>query len=305
VFVSVDLLFEFAQCCGLTPPLDPQVAALSIEGRAVPDYGSPFNFLEVWPLPTSSSLARAGFLVFPVPLLQLFAVGCLTYMGTSPNYSPCDGCGLPASPEHIAERVRRLELSTRFRPVHIGVLFVALAPPVRPEDDFYGPVESKEFFDPFLEALEISSSTDKAAPGSDASAADSARLAEFQRRGYYLAYLSECPIPENVEPAASTIARLCPTLIRRIRFNYKSKHIAPLGSELFPLVELLRVAGIGPLLTLDQGLALPTPRAGDREWMERFQRAVATAAPRENLSSGYDRIQLTLTEHDLGAGGNT
>jgi hypothetical protein len=226
-------------------------------------------------------------------------------MGTSPNYLPCDGCGLPASPEHIAERVRRLELSTRFRPVHIGVLFVALAPPVRPEDDFYGPAESKEFFDPFLEALEISSSTGTSTPGLDSHVADTARLAEFQRRGYYLAYLSECPIPENREPAASTIARLGPTLIRRIRFNYRPKHIAPLGQELFPLVELLKVAGIGPILTLDQGLTLPTPRTGNREWMELFRRSVAAAAPRENLSSGYDRIQLTLTGRDLGAGGNS
>jgi hypothetical protein len=226
-------------------------------------------------------------------------------MELTSNYLPCDGCGLPASPEHIAERVRRLELSTRFRPVHIGVLFVALAPPVRPEDDFYGPAESKEFFDPFLEALEIHSSTDKAAPGSDIHSAGSARLAEFQRRGYYLAYLSECPIPENQESATSAIARLCPTLIRRIRFNYKPKLVAPLGQELFPLIEMLRVAGIGPILTLDQGLPLPSPRAGDREWMEMFRRSLATVAPRENLSSGCDRIHTTLTERDLGAGGNT
>lgn len=211
-------------------------------------------------------------------------------MGTSPNYLPCDGCGLPASPDHIAERLRRLELSTRFRPVHIGVLFVALAPPVRSEDDFYGAAESKEFAEPFLEALEIHSSADRAAPELDAHAADSARLAEFQRRGYYLAYLSECPIPESEEPAASTIARLGPTLIRRIRFNYRPKHIAPLGQKLLPLVDMLRVAGIGPILTLDQGLPLPTPRTGAREWMEPFQRAVSTVAPRENLSSGYDRI---------------
>jgi len=226
-------------------------------------------------------------------------------MGTSPNCLPCDGCGLPASSEHIAGRVRRLEFSTRFRPVHMSVLFVALAPPVRPVDDFYGPPESKEFFDPFLDALEIYSSTDRAALGSDAQAADTARLAEFQRRGYYLAYLSECPMPENGEPAASTIARLAPTLVRRIRFNYKPKHVAPLGQELFPLIDLLRVAGIGPILTLDQGLTLPTPRTGDREWMELFRRSVATAAPRENLSSGYDRIQLTSSGRDLGAGGNS
>lgn len=226
-------------------------------------------------------------------------------MGTSPNYLPCDGCGLPASPEHIAGRVRRLEYSTRFRPVHMGILFVAFAPPIRLEDDFYGPPESKEFFDPFLNALDIYSSTDRAALGSDAQAGATARLAEFQRRGYYLAYLSECPIPESGEPAASTIARLGPTLIRRIRFNYRPKHVAPLGQELLPLVDMLRAAGAGPLLTLDQGQILPAPRTGDRDWVELFQRAVATASPRENLSSGYDRIQGTSSGSDLGAGGNS
>ena len=45
VFVLVKSLFGLAQCCGLNPPLDPQAAGLSIEGRAVPDYGAPFNFL--------------------------------------------------------------------------------------------------------------------------------------------------------------------------------------------------------------------------------------------------------------------
>ncbi len=211
-------------------------------------------------------------------------------MGTSPNYLPCDGCGLPASPDHIAQRLRRLELSTRFRPVHIGILFVALAPPVRPEDDFYGPEESREFADPLLEALEIHSSAEKAGPELDAHATDSARLAEFQRRGYYLAYLSECPIPVNEEPPASTIARLGPTLIRRIRLNYKPKHIAPLGQEMLPLAEVLRGEGVGSLLMLDQGLTLPIPRTGNRDWMELFRRAVSAVAPRENLSSGYDRI---------------
>ena len=226
-------------------------------------------------------------------------------MAASANDVHCDGCGLPGSAQHIAERLQRLELCTRFRPVHIGVLFVAWAPPFRPEDDFYGLSESKEFFDSLLEALEIPSSMDKAAPELGAHAGDSARLAEFQRRGHYLAYLAECPIREADEPAASTITRLAPTLIRRIRFNYKPKYIAPLGHELFPLIETLRVAGIGPILTLEQGQILPAPRTGDREWPELFRRAVAAVAPRENLSSGYDRIRVTHADRDLGAGGNS
>jgi hypothetical protein len=193
---------------------------------------------------------------------------------------PCDGCGIPASAEHIAERVRRLELSTRFRPIHIGILFVALAPPVRPEDDFYAPAQSKEFFDPFLNALEIPAAAEGIAPGAGANAADTARLMEFQHRGHYLAYVSECPLPENYEPASTTIARLGPTLIRRIRFNYRPKYVAPLGKEMLPLVEMLRGGEPGNIQTLDQGLVLPTPGTGSREWAALFQRAVASVAPR-------------------------
>jgi hypothetical protein len=199
-------------------------------------------------------------------------------MAASSNYLACDGCGLLASPPHIADRLSRLELSSRFRPVHIGVLFVALAPSVRPEDEFYGPLESKEFTEPFLEALGIHPPTDHPSPESAAHGIHSTRLAEFQRRGYYLAYLSECPIPETEEPTTTTIARFAATMSRRIRFNYRPKQIAPMGQELFPLVEILRTAGIGPILTLNQGLALPAPRTGDRAWLDLFQKAVSIVA---------------------------
>ena len=65
----------------------------------------------------------------------------------------CDACGLTASPLHIAERVQRLERATRFRPVHIEVLFVGHDPAARVEDDFYGPPESLELFDSLFNSL--------------------------------------------------------------------------------------------------------------------------------------------------------
>jgi hypothetical protein len=218
---------------------------------------------------------------------------------------PCDGCGLPASPQHIADRLRRLELSTRYRPVHIGVLFVALSPAVRAEDDFYGPAESKEFFDPFLEALDIPQLSKDERRGTDGSPADVARLMEFQRRGYYMVYVSECPIPKEQESSDSTIARLAPTLIRRIRFNYRPKHIAPLGDDLFPLADLMKKAGLVSILTLPNGRPLPIPRLGGREDMELVRSAVAGVAHGETPALGYDRIQLRQRELDLGAGGDS
>jgi len=195
----------------------------------------------------------------------------------------CDGCGLPASPSHIAERVRRLERSTKYRPIHINVLFVALAPPAIFDNDFYAPPSSKEFFDPFLDALDIPSFSDRPEQPLERGGRDNARLAEFQHRGYYLACVSECPRLDQEEPAAATIARLGPTLVRRIRFNYRPKYVAPLGLDLNPLVSTLTGAGIGQILILHHGAALPVPRTGDRDWLKLFHGAVAIAASSGNL----------------------
>jgi hypothetical protein len=49
----------------------------------------------------------------------------------------CDGCGAQADDAHIRRRIERLELSTRFRPIHIQVLLIDAAPPTRHEEYFY------------------------------------------------------------------------------------------------------------------------------------------------------------------------
>jgi len=199
-------------------------------------------------------------------------------MDTNSTPILCDGCGLAASAEHIAARMERLELATRFRPIHVNVLFVALQPMPRPEDDFYRPPESRDFFDSFLSALDI-------AP-EDANA----KLLEFQRRGYCLTYLSECPVTpqDSASPgrmqgkpgagqktgdsaARECISRLAPTLVKRIRFNYKPKHVALLGTDMEPLIEIFEHAGIGALLLLGQGPPLTSPGCGPYFYAERFK----------------------------------
>src|ERR1700721_1380963 len=52
----------------------------------------------------------------------------------------CDGCGAPADEAHIRQRIERLEMATRFRPIHIQVLLLGDAPPTRIEDYFYRPL---------------------------------------------------------------------------------------------------------------------------------------------------------------------
>src|SRR6266571_1146765 len=213
-------------------------------------------------------------------------------MDTNSTPILCDGCGLAASAEHIAARMERLELATRFRPIHVNVLFVALQPMPRPEDDFYRPPESRDFFDSFLSALDI-------APEDG-----NAMLLEFQKRGYCLTYLSECPVtpqdsaspgrmqgrPEAGQKTGDSVARECisrlaPTLIKRIRFNYKPKHIALLGTNLSPLIEIFEQAGMAPLLLLDQGRPLTVPSASDAPSLFLFQRTVNIETSRATYSS--------------------
>jgi len=205
----------------------------------------------------------------------------------------CDGCGLPASPEHIAARMERLEIVTRFRPIHIHMLFVALHPMPRLEDDFYRPPESRDFFDSFLSALnilpdaerrELRLETAEVRPRTESKGRDDGpgMLLEFQKRGYYLAYLSECPVTQlasagqgaEASAARECTSRLAPTLIKRIRFNYRPKHVVLLGIHLSPLIGVFEQAGLGPLLLLDRGAPLTIPSTGEGSSVDLFRRAV-------------------------------
>ena len=169
----------------------------------------------------------------------------------------CDGCGLPASPEHIAERLARLELATRFRPIHISLLLVALAPMSGPENDFYGPPVSKEIFNSLMRSAGIFASPDASSPNATKSGGDSEKLIEFQHKGYYVAYLSECPLPADPGATEEAVSRLGANLVRRIRFNYKPKQIAFLGRELSLLVGVLEKAELGPILRFELGQPMP------------------------------------------------
>jgi hypothetical protein len=185
-------------------------------------------------------------------------------MGMASNPIICDGCGLPASPEHIAERVGRLELATRFRPIHINTLFVALAPMDGVQNDFYAPPIARDFFDSMMEATEIDEATKQSAESSSEAGGHQnspAKLIEFQRRGYYIAYLSECPLLKDADTANAAVQRLSANLIRRIRFNYKPKQIALFGSSLSPLIEILNNVELGPIMQIDRGQRLAVPEA--------------------------------------------
>ena len=72
----------------------------------------------------------------------------------------CDGCGAQVDEAHIRRRIERLELATRFRPIHIQVLLLDAAPLAAPADYFYRgagtsqrSVASQMFFDEITKCI--------------------------------------------------------------------------------------------------------------------------------------------------------
>ena len=158
----------------------------------------------------------------------------------------CDGCGAPADEAHIRQRIERLEMATRFRPIHIQTLLLADAPTSRLEDYFYRPLcegesrsaEAKEFFVEMMKAAGI-------AP--DVAANEEAALAEFQRRGFYLAHAVECPVATPGE-LSERVTRASSTLLKRIEFSYRPKHIIPIGAAVKAIAPELQKSSIGDRL---------------------------------------------------------
>jgi hypothetical protein len=168
----------------------------------------------------------------------------------------CDGCRMPADDAHIRRRIERLELATRFRPIHIQLLLIDAAPPTRTEDYFYRPASNREersknsrhYFD------EIVKCSGFAAP----EMAEEAALAEFQHRGFYLACAVECPVEPTVDLAAA-LQRAGPVLIRRIEKSYKPKYVALLSSSLVPIVPLFERSELRDRLLLNHGEPFSSP----------------------------------------------
>ena len=158
----------------------------------------------------------------------------------------CDGCGAPADEAHIRQRIERLEMATRFRPIHIQVLLLGDAPPVRIEDYFYRPFRegesrssgAKEYFAQVMKAAGIAL---------DAVAGDEAALTEFQHRGFYLADAVECPLSTPQE-LSERVVRASSTLLKRIEFSYCPKHIVPIGAGVNAIIPVLQKSPIGDRL---------------------------------------------------------
>lgn len=171
----------------------------------------------------------------------------------------CDGCGTQVDDAHIRRRIERLELATRFRPVHISVLLIDAAPPARFEDYFYRPAADRSerspaaraYFDALVRCADLAATTPSLL-------SEEAALAEFQRRGFFLIGAIECPL-ETHSDAARALENAAPVLLRRVNISYKPKSIALLSLRTQPLVGVLQASGWAGRLILSGGKPFAAP----------------------------------------------
>lgn len=155
-----------------------------------------------------------------------------------PTLLPCDGCGQLASAEHIARRLQRLESATRFRPIHIQALLLAASAPHRDSEFLYSPgAPCTGLAGDLLAALSIST----------AGKSSEEVLADFQKRGLFLAYLLECPVLPGIRPAEAVdvLDRHLPQAVARIRRSLKPKRALVLSEDLQPFLPQLSESALG------------------------------------------------------------
>ena len=161
------------------------------------------------------------------------------------DFLPCDGCGQAASPEHIARRLQRLEWTTRYRPVHISALLLGGVSPLAEEDFLYAG-KFKGEAGRLLEAVGIST----AGKSSDVV------LREFQRVGFFLTHVLECPLETGQAGESSRedlLMRRVSAVMTRIRRSLKPKRVVLISGLLTPLAARLSNAELGCPVILDDG----------------------------------------------------
>jgi hypothetical protein len=192
---------------------------------------------------------------------------------TNAHLLACDGCGQPATAEHIAKRLQRLEWTTRYRPIHIGAVLLGAFAPTDDAEFLYA--EAGTFAGEARDAL---SSSGISPNGKTAEAT----LSEFQRRGFLLTYVLECPLNPGVRGSIAVQALLqsrLPAWLARVRRSLRPRRVVPISRFLEPLIASLKDGELGCPLVLDSGKPFALDAAGSREVAARLSQALAPSPP--------------------------
>ncbi len=191
---------------------------------------------------------------------------------TSSKPLVCDGCGQVASAEHIARRLQRLEWTTRYRPVHIHTLLLGAFSPHDEKDFLYAP--GGEFHGEaalLLDAVGISTT------GKTAEAVH----AEFQRAGFFLTHVLECPIESEGSPPTElqdALKSRLAAVATRIRRSLKPKRVMAVTEALISVVQDVTMLDLGCPVLLDRGKPFRLVNSAGDKGFERLREAIEGAA---------------------------
>jgi hypothetical protein len=165
----------------------------------------------------------------------------------SPTPLRCDGCGQIASQVHIVKRLKRLEWTTRYRPIHIQALLLSGMSPANDAEFLYSAVAAHQG-----EAAALLSALGMAHAGKSAESV----LADFQRRGLLLTHVLQCPMEHGAEASREQqelLQQRMPFVLSRIRRSLKPKRILLISGALAGLTEEFLEAELGCPVVLDGG----------------------------------------------------
>jgi hypothetical protein len=187
---------------------------------------------------------------------------------------PCDGCGQPASTEHIARRLRRLEWTTRYRPVHISTLLLGAFPPEEDSEFLYA--SNNPFRGEAARVLDAMGVPHANRPAE-------AVLADFQRRGFLLTHIMECPLETVSNDGApipdQLLEKRVSAVFSRIRRSLKPKQLVLFSDALGPFVNFFAMQDLGCSLVLDNGKPFLLEKHGPGLAVERLREALALPTP--------------------------
>ena len=190
----------------------------------------------------------------------------------------CDGCGQTASAEHVAKRLQRLEWTTKYRPVHINTLLLGAFSPLRDGDFLYA--RGEEYGGEFHgEAARVLDAVGISTAGKTREAVHG----EFQRAGFFLTHVLECPLErdhENSSAATALLKNRLNAVAIRMRRSLKPKRVMAITEELTPIVEDILAIDLGCPVILDHGkpFRLENGARGDSA-LWRFRESLAISTP--------------------------
>jgi hypothetical protein len=175
-----------------------------------------------------------------------------------------------ASPEHIARRLQRLEWTTRFRPIHINALLVGGISPISEEDFLYaGKFQG--------EGARVLGAVGVSTAGKSAETV----LSEFQRGGFLLTHVLECPLETaqaEALPLEALLAKRVSTVATRIRRSLRPKRVVFISELLAPLPAGLSGAELGCPVIEDGGKPFILDSEDVSGVIQRLRQALGLAA---------------------------